>query len=119
MGAVRTRDFLAKLAIPTLLLVLSCNATSAQSTADAIRARLKGQPLYLRGCWGGDDKLKLDADGQPEKQYKVVPFTEAGIEVRRVKLSNGRLRIEGPRIGLCVPGWQAPARAHRARNDHR
>ncbi len=103
---MHTRALL-RFAIPALLLVLrsSC-ACWAQSTQDAISARLKGQPLYLTGCWGGE-KLSFQADGQPKKHYRVVPFTEAGMEVRRVELSGDRLRIEGPRIGLLFTEGKA------------
>ena len=99
---MRTRDFLLKLAIPLILLVPSCDTASAQSTADAISARLKGQPLYLRGGWR-EDKLKFDADGQPKENYKAVPFTEAGIDVYSVKMSGNRLRITGQRVALAFP----------------
>jgi TonB family protein len=69
----------------------------AQSTESDIRARLMGQPLYLRGCWRVD-KLNFDADGQPQKSYKTTAPTEAGFEAKSVKLRGGRLRIEGQRI---------------------
>jgi TonB family protein len=50
--------------------------------------------------WAGDD-LKFEADdGQPETATATVPFTEAGIDVRSVKLKHGRLMIEGQRMAL-------------------
>ena len=82
-----------------MLLVLSSHPVRAQSTADDIQARLTGQPLYLRGFWA-ENKLKFDADGRPEKNYKIVPFTAAGIDVRSVNLSGDRLFITGQRVGL-------------------
>jgi TonB family protein len=91
--------FVRKLAAPALLLVLNCLPANAQTTADAIKTRLVGQPLYLRGCWMDDD-LKFNADGQPEKGFHPGPFTEAGIDVRKVKLSHGQLQIEGQRVVL-------------------
>lgn len=94
---------LLRFAIPALLLVLGSSLpSSAQSTGDAISARLKGQPLYLRSGWG-EDKLKFDADGQPQKHYKVVTFTEAGIDVRSVKVAGDRLLIRGQRMGVVFP----------------
>ncbi len=99
---MHTRALL-RFALPALLLVLgSGRPSSAQSTGDAISARLKGQPLYLRSGWG-EDKLKFDADGQPQKQYKEVTFTEAGIDVRSVKVSGDRLLIRGQRMGVVFP----------------
>jgi TonB family protein len=71
----------------------------AQGVEDQIKARLIGQPLFLRGCWG-DDKLKFDADGQPQSDYKIVSFTESAIDVRSVKVSGDRLQIVGQRVGL-------------------
>ncbi len=98
-----TRALLLRFATPVVLLVLgSSYPSSAQSTGDAISARLKGQPLYLRSGWG-EDKLKFDADGQPQKHYKAVTFTEAGIQVRSVKISGDRLLIRGQRMGVVFP----------------
>jgi len=71
----------------------------AQSTPDTIKARLVGQPLFLRGCWG-DDKLKFDADGRPQSDYKIVSFTESAIDVRSAKVSGDRLQVTGQRVGL-------------------
>jgi TonB family protein len=82
-----------------LVIVAGNHPVSAQGSADDISARLVGQPLYLRGCWG-QDKLKFDADGQPQKRYKIVSFTESGIDVDSVKLSGDELRITGQRVGL-------------------
>jgi hypothetical protein len=100
--AVSTPVFVRKLIAPTLLLVLNCLPDNAQTTVDAIKARLIGQPLYLRGCWM-DNHLKFNADGQLENNSHPVSFTEAGIDGHKVKLSHGRLQIEGQRIGLKFP----------------
>jgi TonB family protein len=97
--AVRTRALLIKLAAPTLLLALNCLPASAQTTEDAIKARLIGQPLYLRGFWM-DEHLKFNVDGQPVGSFRAGPFTEAGIDVHKVKLSPGQLHIEGQRSVL-------------------
>jgi TonB family protein len=97
--AVRTRALLIKLAAPTLLLALNCLPASAQTTKDAIKARLIGQPLYLRGFWM-DEHLEFNVDGQPVNKYRVGTFTEAAIDVHKVKLSHGLLRVEGQRVGL-------------------
>ena len=42
---------------------------------DNIRARLMGQPLYLRGCWRVD-KLNFDADGQLNVGLLFVAFNQ-------------------------------------------
>jgi hypothetical protein len=100
--AVRTRTLLLRLTFPILLLAFNCLPSDAQATVDAIKARIIGQPLYLRGCWM-DNHLKFNADGQPEGDFRKGSFTETGIDVREVKLSHDRLRIEGQRIGLEFP----------------
>jgi hypothetical protein len=71
----------------------------AQTTVDAIKVRLVGQPLYLRGSWAEDD-LHFDANGQPKNKYHGGSFTEAGIDVSEVSLARGKLHIEGQRMGL-------------------
>lgn len=62
-------------------------------------ARLIGKPLYLRGCWM-QDHLKFDENGLPSGKVTSGPFAEAAIDVKKVKLSNGVLRVEGQRVGL-------------------
>jgi TonB family protein len=74
--------------------------SGAQSTENDIRARLMGQPLYLRGCWRVD-KLNFDADGQPQTSYQTTAPTEAGFQAMSVKLRDGHLRIEGQRIAVA------------------
>lgn len=96
---MRIRAALVQLITPALILVLNCAPASGQTTVDAIKARLVGQPLYLRGSWVGND-LRFDADGQPEKKYPGGSFTEAGIDVSQVSLARGKLRITGQRMGL-------------------
>ncbi len=85
-----------------VLLALQCLSAPAQTTEDAIKARLIGQPLFLRDSWM-EDSLRFGGDGQPEKNYKMGSFTVAGIDVRKVKLSHGELHLEGQRIGLEFP----------------
>src|ERR1700735_5494573 len=72
---------------------------TAQTTQDELSARLKGQSLYLRGCWGADD-ITFGTDGQPLKPANVIPFTESGIDVKTVKLKGDRLEIVGQRMVL-------------------
>jgi TonB family protein len=85
-----------------VLLAVSCLSAGAQTTEDAIRARLIGKPLYLRGLWI-DYHLKFDAAGVPVKHYRADTFTESGIDVHDVKLTSDGLRIDGERIGLIFP----------------
>ena len=96
---MRTRAFLRKLAAPALLLAVHCLAVRAQTTEAEIKARLIGKPLYLRGFWV-DDRLKFDADGQPTSNFRTGTFTETGIDVHKVKLSDGVLHLKGQRVGL-------------------
>jgi hypothetical protein len=96
---VPTLAIVRKLRLLTLLLAVNCLPGRGQSTVDAIRARLIGQPLYLRGDWM-DNSLKFDAEGSPEKRYGSGTFTESGMDVREVRLSSRGLRIEGQRMGL-------------------
>jgi len=84
------------------MLAFQCLPAQGQDTVDAIKVRLLGQPLYLRGNWV-DNHLKFDAAGVPEKQYGSGTFTEAGIDVHEVKLSSSGLRIGGQRMGLVFP----------------
>jgi TonB family protein len=74
-------------------------SAAAQTTQDELSARLKGQQLFLRGCWAIDN-ITFGADGQPLKPLKVVSFTESGIDVKTVKLKSDRLEIEGQRMVL-------------------
>jgi TonB family protein len=99
---VRIPSVLVKLVTPALLILLYCLPSEAQMTQNAIKARLVGQSLYLRGLWV-DSHLKFDAEGIPEKLYKAGTFTEAGMDVREVKLTPGGLRIDGERAGLIFP----------------
>jgi TonB family protein len=44
--------------------------------------------------------MKFDANGQPANNYNPGPFTEAGIDVDKVKLTHDTLRIQGRRMAL-------------------
>jgi TonB family protein len=90
------------------MLALYWVPAQAQTTVEAIKARLVGQPLYLRGSWVEDD-LHFDANGAPEKKYHGGIFTEGGIDVSRVSLAPGKLHIEGQRVGLIFEN-QIPKR---------
>jgi TonB family protein len=96
---VCTRTLIRKLTAPALLLALHCLPTRAQTTEAALEARLIGQPLFLRGCFM-ENRLEFKADGQPAKNYRSGTFTEAGMDVRKVKLSHGQLHLEGQRVAL-------------------
>ena len=85
--------------ITALSLFASARPAHAQSTEAALAARLVRQPLYLRGAWG-ENKLRFDISGQPLQPYRLVPFTLAAIDVRKVRLDDQRLYIEGTRVGL-------------------
>jgi TonB family protein len=74
-------------------------ALHAQSTESEIYARLKDQPLYLRGCWQ-DDALHFDSDGHLKNNSSAVSFTLSGFELQNAHLEPGKLILEGRRIGL-------------------
>jgi TonB family protein len=97
------------------MLALYWVPTQAQTTVEAIKARLVGQPLYLRGSWAEDD-LHFDANGEPEKKYLGGIFTEAGIDVSEVSLARGRLHIEGQRMGLTFENLTPKRVKIRAKN---
>jgi TonB family protein len=78
-------------------------ALHAQSTEDAIKARLKDKPLYLHGFWG-DDYLTFDPTGHLGFKSYLVPFTLAGFDLRKVQLKQDRLILEGARMGLEFSG---------------
>ena len=86
-------------------IALTCSlplALHAQSTEDAIRARLKDKPLYLRGFWG-NNKLSFDSTGHLIGKSSPVSFTLAGFNLERVRLQRGRLILDGGRMGLEFP----------------
>jgi TonB family protein len=96
---VRIRAITRKLPACLLLLALYGAPANCQSNVDDVKARLVGQPLYLRDAWMDDD-LHFAADGQPEKKYRQGPFTEAGIDVTQVYLFKAKLHIRGQRMAL-------------------
>jgi TonB family protein len=86
------------LATATLLL-FSPLALRAQTTQQAIEARLKDHPLYLRGQWA-PNKLQFDLAGTTSSPAISAPFTLCGVNVRQVKLTRNTLVIDGDRVGL-------------------
>jgi TonB family protein len=76
-----------------------CVAAGAQSSIKDIEARLKKDPVLLRGQWGGNS-LQFDAQGHPQKNYPVVPFTLSVVAVQSVQQKGDGLLIEGQRQGL-------------------
>jgi TonB family protein len=89
------------LATATLLL-FSPLALRAQTTQQAIEARLKDHPLYLRGQWQ-PNKLKFDLAGNTSTPSITTPFSLCGVDVTRIKLRPDRLEIDGDRVGLEFP----------------
>jgi TonB family protein len=70
-----------------------------QPNGQGIAERLIGKQLFLRGFWA-KDSLKFDAQGRIESASETVPFTEAGIDVRSVRLDGRTLVISGQRMAL-------------------
>ena len=71
---------------------------SGQSDEQALRTKLLGQPLYLRGLQA-DDKLRFDAQGHTRSRAQA-PFSLAGVTVDEVKLHGGELQLQCHRVGL-------------------
>jgi TonB family protein len=88
-----------RLAGAVLLLLAPLAPAHAQSTHQAIEARLKGRPLYLRGQWVSNS-LQFDIAGVTSSPAISAPFTLCGVDVTRVKLKSDRLEIDGNRVGL-------------------
>ncbi len=87
--------------IPLLLasvLLGTAQHASGQSDEQALRTKLLGQPLYLRGLQA-DDKLRFDAQGHTSSSAQA-PFSLAGVTVDEVKLHGGELQLQCHRVGL-------------------
>ena len=85
---------------PSLALLLAGSlAASAQTTQQAIEARLKGKPLYLRGLWGAND-LKFDPTGTVLSPSILASFALSGIDIKKVQVTDNRVEITGDRVGL-------------------
>ncbi len=95
-----SRAFL-RLSLPVALALLLAGslAAPAQTTQQAIEARLKGHPLFLRGQWA-PNTLQFDLAGVTSSPSISAPFTLCGIDVKQIKLKKDRLEITGDRVGL-------------------
>jgi len=71
----------------------------AQATEADIKARLKDEPLYLRGLWR-ENKLQFDSEGKLIGKSGTVTFTVCGFDLKSAKLKADKLILEGPRVGL-------------------
>lgn len=91
------------------LLGIACclSATGyAQSTEPALKARLIGQPLYLRGSWGADS-LHFDSSGQLVGTSDHRSFMLCGVDIKKIHLENNQLVIDGNRMGVELSGTMA------------
>jgi hypothetical protein len=75
----------------------------AQSTEPALKARLIGQPLYLRGSWGADT-LHFDSTGQLVGASDHRSFMLCGVDVKNIHLEKDQLVIDGKRMGVELSG---------------
>lgn len=90
----------ARLVVSTAILLASfAHACRGQTTEAAILTQLKDKPLFLRGCWHGDN-LSFDHNGKPTQPYAPQSFTLSGIDVAKVRLGPDSLEIQGQRVGL-------------------
>jgi TonB family protein len=98
MPAISSSSYL-RFLVALIFVCSLCPTIHAQSTESEINARLKNQPLYLRGCWQ-DDTLYFDSDGHLKNNSAAVSFTLSGFELQNAHLEPGKLILEGRRIGL-------------------
>ena len=82
-----------------LLLLLPPPELRAQSQADGVLNQLKDQPLFLRGCWHGDN-LVFAHDGTAAEHYPPASFTLSGIDVEKARFHGDYLELQGRRAGL-------------------
>jgi TonB family protein len=74
-------------------------ALHAQSTETEIKTRLINKPLYLRGVWA-DNTLRFDPSGHLLGTAQSLPFTLCGFELKKIRVEQDKLVIEGLRVGL-------------------
>jgi TonB family protein len=82
-----------------LAVAVGAFAADTQGSGQSIAERLIGKQLFLRGFWASEN-LKFNSQGQIQSSADTVPFTEAGIDVRSVRISGSSLIIEGQRMAL-------------------
>ncbi len=82
-----------------LILFLPVSTVFAQSEPQNILNQLKSKPLFLRGCWHGDD-LAFAHDGTAAEHYAPWSFTLSGIDVEKAYFRGDYLEIQGHRVGL-------------------
>ena len=87
--------------VGSLFLAVAAAAFAADTQANGqnIAERLIGKQLFLRGFWASET-LKFNSQGQIQSSANTVPFTEAGIDVRSVRINGNSLIIEGQRMAL-------------------
>ena len=89
----------------------------AQSTEAALKARLIGQPLYLRGSWGADT-LHFDSTGQLVGASDHRSFMLCGVDVKDIHLEKDQLVIDGKRMGVELSGTIAKRVALKGSEGH-
>ena len=82
-----------------LFLLVPVPKILAQSQAQDVLNQLKGQPLFLRGCWHGDD-LAFGHDGTAAEHYAPWSFTLSGVDVEKAHFRGDYLEIQGRRAGI-------------------
>ncbi len=68
-------------------------------TEDALRTRLQGKLIFLRGSYLGDN-LNFDMNGKVNGSPAIGSFTLSAFEVVKVSLSKRKLEIDADRYGL-------------------
>ena len=68
-------------------------------TEDALRTRLVGKMVFLRGLYVGDN-FNFDENGKVNGSPGTTSFTLSALEVKKVNLSKRKLEIEADRYGL-------------------
>jgi TonB family protein len=96
------RFFIGLISAALLAWVPVCLGQSSQSE---LEARLLHQQIYLRGLWESDS-LRFDAAGKIAESSGTTSPMLSGVDIEKVELTDGRLRLTGKRMGVVYPEKQ-------------
>lgn len=97
------RSFCSKFTLLCSLSAACIPALHAQSTDADLVSRLKGKPLYLRGCWNKDN-LHFDSTGKLIDKANRITITLCGFDLEGIQLKKDKLVVDGERVGLEFHG---------------
>jgi TonB family protein len=76
-----------------------------QSSQSELEVRLLHQQIYLRGLWESDS-LRFDAAGKIAEASGTTSPMLSGVDIEKVELTSGHLRLTGKRMGVVYPEKQ-------------